>query len=198
MILLELSCLRALIFQLWNGSSHKQPDLSSLAVLSSQPWITTEHCKHCRHYRSTRSEALSWSQAGHAATHRASWALLRVPLASCPCTGKDASGKSHPRAGCPLARTVVGQKRQRIQSLLSCKLPVRLQAGRAALLCLSMLTSHPATWSRDTQAHQKYFQASLTAATQSSVQPDASGFLAVRSTDMISRCFSDAEMLLPS
>lgn len=68
--------------------------------------------------------------------------------------------------------------------------------GKPSSLSLPQHANIPSC--QDTQAHHKSFQASLTAATRSAVQPNSSGFLAVRSTDTLSSPLSEMEVLFPS
>lgn len=197
-IFLKLPCLPLLLFQLWDGSSHKWPDLSSQAA---QDWHA------CNHYRALlntlgttevprpRTELVP--NGAHSNTQSILSTVGGALLANYPCTGKRDFDKGHLSAGlASCSRHLSGIEE------IGNPLPAILQApcvilGEPSRLSLPQHANIP-SWAQcqDTHVHPKHFQASLTAATWSAVQPNSSG-LAACSTGTLSRPASEMEIQFP-
>lgn len=99
-IFLQLSCLPLLLFQLWDGSSHKWPDLSSQAA---QDWQACNHCGALLNTVGTTEAPRPSTELVPSGAHSNTQSILRTAwsalLANYPHTGKKDFDKGHLSAG---------------------------------------------------------------------------------------------------
>lgn len=155
MILLQLSCLSLLLFQLWDGSSHEQPDAYSQAI---QNW---QACNYYRallntiqmHLDSATKLVLRGAHHSILNTAKGASGLASALLVNYSCTGKLDFDKSHLSEGlasCSSHCSGTGKVANPVPALLQASCEI---LGKPSSLSLSQHANILSC--QDTQAHHK-------------------------------------------